>query len=448
MQSRLKLGFLALVSIFVCLALITANTFAPQVNRAAAAPPPKRTPTPTAPTATPIPLPPSSTRIVGYYTSWSVYQRDFHVSEIDASRLTHINYAFANIDGATGKCAIGDQFADVGKAYPGDQTGDGHLRGNFNQLRQLKLRYPHLKVMISVGGWTWSEHFSDVALTAASRQAFVQSCIDLFIKGQYGTFGTVPGIFDGIDVDWEYPVGGGLYVGRPEDKHNYTLLMQEFRTQLNALTTQTGKTYELSIAAGAGPSVLANMEASQLAATLDFINIMSYDYHGSWEMVTNFNAPMYFSSTDPSEDPVNFNVHQSIQNYLNAGVPASKLVLGIPFYGKSWTRVQSPNNGLYQTAGRVGPGTWENGILDYSAIRTKYEPTYPKFRHPEAQVPWLYNGTVFISYDDPQAITMKANYIRANNLGGAMFWELSGDVQGVPAPSTSLLYALYNGLNP
>src|SRR5687767_10872765 len=193
MKHRFRLAIITFISVFICLMLIGANSIAPQDQRGAAAPP-NRTPTSTVPTQTPIPVPPSSIRIIGYFTSWSVYRRDFHVSEVDASRLTHINYAFANIDGATGKCAIGDEFADMGKAYPGDQTGDGHLRGAFNQLRHLKLRYPHLKVMISVGGWSWSEHFSSVALTSASRQAFVQSCIDLFIKGQFGTFGTVPGI--------------------------------------------------------------------------------------------------------------------------------------------------------------------------------------------------------------------------------------------------------------
>lgn len=435
--------------------------------------PPTRTPVPDAPTTEPTTEPtaeptseptteataektaipigdaaPSSTRIIGYYTSWSIYGRGFHVSEVDASRLTHLNYAFANVDYENFTCKIGDEWADLDIPYPGDLEGDGNLRGNIHQLQLLKERYPHLKVMISVGGWTWSGNFSEASLTAESREKLVKSCIDLFIKGEYGKFGTHPGIFDGIDVDWEYPVGGGLAEGIPEDKQNHLLLMQEFRRQLDALTEETGKTYELSIASGAGPAVIANMELAQLAETLDFMTVMAYDFHGSWEMTTNFNAPLYFSSTDPAEDATNFNVDQSVQNYLAAGVPPEKLVLGLPFYGKSWMEVEAANDGLYQAAGKAGPGTWEDGILDYSKILSDYEPTYAKFRHPEANVPWLFDNGVFITYDDQETVIAKAEYIRANNLGGAMFWELSCDVQGIPAPPDSLLYALYAALNP
>ncbi|GAP63111.1 chitinase [Ardenticatena maritima] len=410
---------------------------------------PTATPTPTpTPTATPTVPPSSDYIVVGYYPSWGVYDSDYHVMDIDASKLTHINYAFANISN-DGRCVLGDPYADVDKFYPGDSWDAGALRGSFNQLRLLKEQYPHLKVLISIGGWTWSGKFSDVALTDASRQAFVQSCIDLFIKGEFGgSYGTHPGIFDGIDIDWEYPVEGGLTPGRPEDKQNYTLLLAEFRNQLDALSAQTGQPYLLTIAGGAGPTIINNMELAQMQQYLDFINIMTYDFHGDWENVTNFNAPLYYSPNDPSEDPINFNVHAAVQNYINAGVPREKLVLGLPFYGRSWTEVSpGPNgDGLYQPAGRVGPGTWENGMLDYADIVANYEPTYQKFFHPQAQVPWLFNGTTFITYDDPDTIVRKVQYLKAEGLRGAMFWELSEDVRGVPAPPTSLLYTLHEAL--
>nr|WP_290665393.1 glycosyl hydrolase family 18 protein [Ardenticatena sp.] len=420
--------------------------------------PPTSTPiatsTPVPPTPTPLPtstptVPPTNDYVVvGYYPAWAVYARNYHVMDIDASKLTHINYAFANISN-DGRCVLGDSYADVDKFYPGDSWDAGALRGSFNQLRLLKEQYPHLKVLISIGGWTWSGKFSDVASTDASRKAFVQSCIDLFIKGEFGgAYGTHPGIFDGIDIDWEYPVEGGLTPGRPEDKQNYTLLLAEFRRQLDALEAQTGQQYLLTIAGGAGPKVINNMELAQMQQYLDFINIMTYDFHGGWENVTNFNAPLYYSSRDPSEDPINFNMHAAVQNYIDAGVPREKLVLGLPFYGRSWTNVTpGPNgDGLYQPAGRVGPGTWEDGVLDYADILANYEPTYQKFFHAQAQVPWLFNGTTFVTYDDADTIVRKVQYLKAEGLRGAMFWELSGDVRGVPAPPNSLLYTLHQVL--
>lgn len=381
--------------------------------------------------------PPGARRIVAYFTAWSVYGRNFHVADIPASRITHINYAFANIS-AEGECALGDSYADIDKFYDGDSWDAGSLRGNFNQLIKLRQAHPHLKTLISVGGWTWSGRFSDVALTPEARRRFAASCVD-FMK-RYG--------FDGIDIDWEYPVGGGLASNttRPEDKQNYTLLMTELRNQLDALEASDGRDYLLTIAAPAGPGIYANLEMAALAGVLDWINLMTYDFHGAWSPLTNFNAPLYRSTSDPTTDPQirdEFNVDSAVSAYLAGGVPSHKLVIGVPFYGRGWRAVGSTGNGLYQSHGGGAPGTWEMGVYDYSDLIANYVPAYQRFVHPEARVPWLYDAATqtMISYDDPESLRVKSEYVKDRQLGGVMFWELSGDDdQG------SLVDALYTSL--
>jgi chitinase len=396
---------------------------------------------------------PADKKIVGYYISWAIYGRNYHVSSIPAAKLTHVNYAFANI--TNGKCSLGDSSADIDKFYTGDRRNV--LRGNFNQLRKLKEKHPHLKVLISVGGWTWSKSFSDVALTAGSRQKFVQSCIDLFIKGQYPGIDTPqPGVFDGIDLDWEYPVEGGLPGNqhRPADKHNYSLLMAEFRSQLDALSNTTGQRYLLSIASTADPAKFgSNMELDQLSQSLDYVNIMAYDYHGAWEKMTNFHAPLFASPDDPSPDVAartSFNADQAVQSFLLKGFPAEKIVLGIPFYGRGWQGVPNTNNGLYQTATGPAVGQWDDaqsgptGVFDYRYIKNHFEADgsgFQKFTDPTTKAPWIYNreSQIFITYDDPQSVGTKADYVKAHNLGGVMFWDLTGD-------DGSLLDTLYTHL--
>jgi len=369
------------------------------------------------------PPPPGSGRIVGYFTAWSVYGRNYHVADIQADRLTHINYAFANIS-ASGECALGDPYADIDKFYDGDSWDTGALRGSFHQLQKLKQAHPHLRTLISVGGWTWSAHFSDVALTDASRQKFAASCVAFM--DQYG--------FDGIDIDWEYPVGGGLASNtyRPEDRHNYTLLMRELRRQLDELGSARGAHYLLTIAAPAGPGTYAHLEIGELAAALDWINLMTYDFHGSWDPITNFNAPLEATTADPSSDPdvrAHFNVASAVEGYLAGGAPADKIVVGVPFYGRGWQGVANVDHGLYQSHTGVPMGTWEAGVFDYSDIAANYVPSYTRYFHEEAKVPWLYDPAtgIMISYDDPDSLGRKAAYVRDRGLGGVMFWELSGD---------------------
>ncbi len=366
---------------------------------------------------------PAGRNLIGYYPSWAVYARDYHVPDIPAELIHVINYAFAKIE--DGEIALGDPYADIDKWYPGDSWDPDSLRGSFHRLQILKREQPHVRTLISVGGWTWSTYFSDVALTPASRAAFAHSCV-AFVQ-RYG--------FDGVDLDWEYPVSGGHpgNIYRPEDRENFTLLLAELREQLDAAGD-----YLLTIAAPASPLIIPNLEVALIHPYLDWINIMTYDFHGPWngafDQVTNFNAPLHPAPEDPTPEPAHsaFNLAAAVQTYLELGVPSAKLNPGLAFYGRGYGMVADQNDGLF--AGYEGPawnGTWEPGVFDYWDLRDHYidQGGYVARWHDAAAVPWLWNdgARVMISYDDPASIARKAQYILQEDLGGAMFWEFSAD---------------------
>lgn len=365
-------------------------------------------------------------RLVGYYASWDVYERAMFLTKIQTEKLTHINYAFSNIN-PEGQCVLGDVEADttrffgIGNSIDGRQDAIEGERGSFHQLALLKQKFPHLAVLISIGGWTWSQHFSDAALSEESRQKFVQSCLDLYLV-RYGKS------YDGVDIDWEYPVGGGLKPGRPEDKHNFTLLLAEFRRQMDALQKTTGRKYLLTAAGSASPDTMKHFELSEIHKLLDWINLMTYDFHVATEPVTGFLAPLYGSPRDPNPDSRSFfNADAAVRGYLAAGVPANKIVLGIPFYGRAWEG--ATGDGLFAPATGPAPAKYEFGYMDYTEILNGPLQKYQRSWDGDAKVPWLFDpasGT-FITYDDAESIQWKVKYIRENNLGGAMIWELGLD---------------------
>ncbi|AGK52336.1 glycosyl hydrolase family 18 protein [Bacillus sp. 1NLA3E] len=362
-------------------------------------------------------------KTVGYYTGWSAYS-NFQVTDIDASKLTHLNYAFANIS-SDGQIALGDSWVDVEKSFPGD-TSDQPYKGNFYQLTKLKQQYPQLKTLISVGGWTWSDKFSDVALTEQSRTIFAESCLQFILK--YG--------FDGIDIDWEYPVVGGRIgnINRPEDKQNFTLLLKKIRETLDAQSAKDGKKYLLTIAGGAGKGYAANTELNLLSSYIDYVQLMTYDIHGSWDLITGMNAQLYM---DPDTGFYSeWSVQDAVQTFLNNGVPKNKIIMGIPFYGRSYNQVTNVNNGLYQTF--TGAGS----AISYAELEANYvnKNGFIRYWEPDSKVPWLFNGSQFISYDDGESIGYKTSYIKTTGLGGAMMWELSQD------PNKVLVSKIYNDL--
>ncbi len=350
-----------------------------------------------------------SKRIVGYYAAWSRYS-GYRPMQLDASKLTHINYAFANI-GSDLKITLG--YPDIDPA-------------NISELNQLKRVNLNLKTLISVGGWSWSGRFSDVALTEETRRNFADSCVDFMI--QYG--------FDGIDIDWEYPVSGGLAtnIKRPEDKYNFTLLLQTLRDRLDARGKTDGKKYLLTFAGAAGVWYIKNTELSSISQYEDYANIMTYDIHGTWEPYTNFNAPLYHAD---SQQSYNISVNSSVQEWLKAGFSKDKLVMGVPFYGFIYKSVASVNNGLLQT--------YSGGAsISYAAIAANYlnQPSYGRYHDSIAKVPWLFGNSTFITYEDEQSMAEKARYVRNNGLSGVMIWELSQD------PKRILLNSLYKELYP
>jgi chitinase len=359
-----------------------------------------------------------------------------------AERITHLMYAFGNPT-ATG-CAISNPEADYEKRYDAADSVDGKadraephtVRGNFGQLLKLKAAYPRLKVLISLGGWTLSSHFSEAAASAASRQAFVASCIDLFIKGDLGNGMSIAGLFDGIDVDWEYPGAcGNTCAFSPADPRNFTLLLAEFRRQLDLVD----KRYLLTIAAPAGHEDYSLLELNAIHPYLNYINLMAYDLHGTWERVTNHQAPLYRNPAEPA-DTANRNIDRAVTDYLAAGVPAGKLVLGVPFYGHGWKGVPATNSGLFQPAAGPAKAGDDSGTSGFGVLKSL---GYPAFRDPVAQAFWIYSPSagVFWSYDDPASLLNKTNYIKSKGLGGAMSWELSDDDS-----AATLLTTLANGL--
>lgn len=357
-----------------------------------------------APSSAPAPVSsepsvPAPAKIVaGYYASWSAYSGYTPVN-IPAQKLSHVNYAFAKI-GSDLKIALGGPTVDT---------------ANFEKLNALKAAYPHLKTLISVGGWTYSDKFSDAALTDASRTVFADSVV-AFIK-QYN--------FDGVDIDWEYPVSGGLSTNtyRTSDKTNFTLLMKKLREKLDAQGEKDGKKYLLTFAGGAGSTYVKNTELDLLGGIVDYAIIMTYDLHGPWDTYTDFNAPLYAPSTASPQYQVS--VDSCVRAWLSAGFPASKLVLGVPFYGYIYNGVANANNGLFQryTSGKS---------ISYDSVVSGYlsNSTYGKFLHPDAKVPYLFNGSVFITYDNAPSLTQKADYVNQNNLAGTCAWELSQNKDG------------------
>ena len=415
-----------------------------------------------------VPTAPVPAQRVGYYTSWSTYANAFYPKALDtegiARKLTVLDYAFENIDPVnltcfaankaastdpnttTGNDGSSDAYADYQKEYAAADSVNGvadvwnqPLRGNFNQLKELKAKYPNLKILLSIGGWTYSKFFSDVAATDASRKKFVSSCINLYIKGNLpqlspdpaGGTGSAAGIFDGFDIDWEFPGSPDGHPGNhysAQDGANYTLLLNEFRTELNALG---GEHYMLTAALPAGPTEIANLNIPSVASALDLGDVEGYDFHGAFETTgpTNFQAPLYDTPASPAFG-TKFTVADAVGTYLNGGFPASKLTLGVPFYGRGWTGVpDGGQHGLYQTvtgATAAFPDSQQAGVADYKELEAAGK-LNNLYYDPASESTWEYDGTNFWSIETPLTLALKRQYIQQMGLGGIMMYSLEAD---------------------
>ena len=374
---------------------------------------------------------------VGYFTQWGIYGRDFQLSKVQnsgaAAKLTHLNYAFGPVT-ADGVCASADPWADWQTPFSAELSVDGvadtagqPIAGNLNQLAELKAKNPKLRVLISLGGWSGSAYFSDAALTDASRQKLVSSCVDLWIKGNLPGLpaGVAAGIFDGIDLDWEWPgsEGNAGNIIRPEDKRNFTLLTAEFRKQLNDLSRTTRDRYDLTAFLPAAPAKITAGFEGEIFKYLDFGTVQGYDFHGPWEARTNQQSAIRVPKGAP--DNPDFSSEVAINSWLATGAPRRKLVLGVPYYSQGWTGVTGGGNGLFQPATGAAPGKFAAGTEDYKTVKDL--PGFKVYRDVKAGHAWLYDGTTFWTYDDPAEMLHKTLWIRSKGLGGAMMWSLDGD---------------------
>jgi chitinase len=376
-------------------------------------------------------------RVIGYFAEHGVKSGRYTLKNVATSGaaafLTELNYAFGKV--ANDRCEIADEELALSHPYAAAESVDGgadsdgphQLRGTFHQLQELKRLYPHLKIVISFGGWGQSDGFSS-AVQPEHLRDFVRSCVHIFIEGYFAPGVHVPGVFDGIDIDWEYPVDGGTSKGRPEDIQNFTAMAAEFRRQLAAVRPGL----LLTAALPAEAELYANFELKAISQSMDFLSIMAYDLHWNTEPRTYFHSALFRDPDDPSTAPADTRYGDfAVQGFVHAGVPRKKIVFGVPFYGKGWTGVKGVEHGLYQPA--TGPAKSGGGYSELQGLPATADRQY----NSTAVSCTVWNDETFWSYDCPEAIRAKAQYVRAQHLGGAMFWELSHDT-----PDLELLRAL------
>ncbi|MFE9624332.1 glycoside hydrolase family 18 protein [Streptomyces sp. NPDC006527] len=362
----------------------------------------------------PAKAPATGSKVVGYFTDWGIYDRRYFVKNIETSgsadRLTHINYAFGNV--TDGKCVLGDPWADTDKPFTAEESVDGvadtagqALSGNFNQLRKLKKLHPDLKVIWSFGGWSWSGGFGGAAKDPA---AFARSCHDLVENSAWAD------VFDGIDIDWEYPNACGLTCD--------TSGREAFPELMKALRAQFGKRALVTAAITADATSGGKIDAADYAGAaryVDWYNPMTYDYFGAWA-ATGPTAPHSPLTSYPGIPQRGHDTASTIAKLRSLGIPSRKLLLGIGFYGRGWTGVTQAKPG--GTATGPAPGTYEAGSEDYKVLKERCPATGTVGGTAYASC-----GAEWWSYDTPKTIASKTAWKNRQRLGGTFFWELSGD---------------------
>uniref|UniRef100_UPI000FCA2726 glycosyl hydrolase family 18 protein n=1 Tax=Actinacidiphila soli TaxID=2487275 RepID=UPI000FCA2726 len=364
---------------------------------------------------------------MGYFADWGVYGRQYFPKNIEtsgsASKINTINYSFGNV--TNGQCAAGDAYADYQMTYTAANSVDGTadtysqpVAGAINQLRELKKLHPGLKVVWSFGGWTWSGGF---AQAAANPGAFATSCYNLVEDPRWAD------VFDGIDIDWEYPNSCGLSCDT-SGPAAFTNVMSALRGRFGSDLVTAAITAD-----GSAGGKLDAADYGTAAQYIDWYNVMSYDYFGAWasQGPTAPHSPLYSYSGIPTQG---FYSDAAVQKLKSKGVPGSKINLGIGFYGRGWTGVTQDAPG--GTATGPAAGTYEQGIEDYKVLKTKCPATGTV-----AGTAYAHCGSDWWSYDTPSTIAGKMAYVKSQGLRGAFFWEFSGDTS-----NGELVTALSNGL--
>lgn len=344
----------------------------------------------------PTSVAPSENVVIGYVGG---FRGLVNTDQIEAEKLTHINYAFVDVQ--------------HNRAWLTNEVTD---TVNFRKLNLLKQKNPNLKILISIGGWSWSENFSDAVFTDTSRIAFAKSAIDIVRKYN----------LDGVDIDWEYPAKpgeeGNIY--RPEDKENFTLMFQELSNQLKAIEQETGKKILLTTAVGSGSSFISHTEMGKVQQYVDYINLMTYD-NGS-DSLARHHTNLYPSGKFADEK----SVERTVREFTDAGVPAHKLVVGIAFYAHIYNMATSQGKGFGQEVSSRAQGQKTGYTFIKDSLINKN--SYKKYWDKKAKAPYLFNkiNRQFVTYDDEKSVTAKCKFVRSHHLAGVMFWEYSSDSKG------------------
>lgn len=344
----------------------------------------------------------SAAKVVCYYADWSIYG-DVQPEDIDPWACTHVNYAFANLNG-DGSLSATDENADI-------------TMGGFLRTTDLKKQNPNLKVILGIGP---SGNYAGVASDPGKRAAMVGSA-RWFLE----TYN-----FDGVDIDWEVPGGG--------DRGNFIALLQDFRNDFN----RNGWVVSAAVSADPGDGY----DVGQVSNLLDHINVMTYDMYGPWSSYTGQNSALYASSVESDWEKSNLNIDAAVTNWINAGADPGKLCIGIAFYGHTFTLADPNNNGIHAPItgpGRPGP-SGEEGVLNYIDVCSDQGSWGCRFDD-EQQNPICVSGDQWLGYDNEQSVRAKAQYIRNRGLGGAMIWTIDkDDVHGRCGPAKILLNAVVN----